>query len=152
MAITRTREQMALTETSRLCREFVDLCEDAVEQSADLRVLLDPLAGEHQRARALVDTRLRELDDLPLTPDPEREALRKLAVRTKKFFAADETAVLLDERIADEDKLLAHVADALAGELDARTRTCLSEVQRIAADSNRTLESASARNRASSQF
>jgi hypothetical protein len=140
MAITRTPEQMALTETSRLCQEIVDLCRDAVEQRADLAVL-QQLIEDHRRARVLVDTRLGELDDLPLTPDPDWEALRKLAVRTKKIFASDETAVLLEERIADENKLLTHVADALAGNLDPRTRACLVEVQRIAAHSKRAAES-----------
>jgi hypothetical protein len=89
---------------------------------------------------ALVDTRLRELDDLPLGPDPEWETLKKIAVRTKKLFAADEALVLLDARITDEDKLLAHLSNALANESDPRTRTCLEHVRRVATDSKRALE------------
>jgi hypothetical protein len=35
MALTRTPEQMALTETSRLCQEIMDLSGDALEQTSD---------------------------------------------------------------------------------------------------------------------
>ena len=132
--LTRTPEQIALAETSRLCQEMIDMCRDAAEQTSEPRLqqVLVKLIEDHGRLQAAVDERLAALDDLPLSPDPEWEGLKKLATRTKKIFAADESAVLIDERIDDEKQLLSHVADALKGALSADTRACLQIVQRTA--------------------
>ena len=132
--LTRTPEQIALNETGRLCQEIIDLCSDAADQTSDSAVkhLMLRLIEEHERLRAMVDGRLRALDDLPLTPDPEWEGLKKIATRTKKIFVTDENTVLLDERIADEEKLLSHISDALKLDLSAATRECLQDAHRTA--------------------
>ena len=132
--LTRTPEQIALTETSRLCQEIIDLCGDAASQTSDSAVqqLLARLIEEHREARAAIDERLRELDDLPLTPDPEWESVKKIATWAKQIFAEDANAVVLDERIEDEKKLLSRVAEALKLDLGAATRACLQRAQRTA--------------------
>lgn len=131
--LTRTPEQIALAEASRLCREIADLCRDAVEQTADpgLQQLMAKLIEEHERVQTSVDERLSALEDLPLTPDPELEGLKKLATRVKKIFRP-ESAVLLDERIEHENLLLVHLRDALKLELSGPSRTCLEEAERTA--------------------
>lgn len=134
--LTRTPEQMALTETSRLCQEIIDLCRDAADEATDrdVSLLISRLVEQHQQVRRSVDERLAALDDLPLSPDPDLESLRKLAVRAKQFFVSDPNAVLLDERIEDEQKLLSHLAEALGQELPAPTRDCLEQVRVTATD------------------
>lgn len=132
--LTRTPEQMALTETSRLCQEIIDLCKDAAGEATDrdVSLLMSRLVKQHRRLRRSVGERLAAVDDMPLSPDPELESLKKLAVRAKQLFVSDPSAVLLDERIEDEEKLLSHVSEALEQELPVATRDCLEEV-RVAA-------------------
>jgi hypothetical protein len=134
--LTRTPEQMALTETSRLCQQIIDLCRDAGDNATDANVsgLMSRLAEQHRRVRRSVDERLSVLDDLPLSPDPDLESLKKLAVRAKQLFVSDPGTVLLDERIEDEQKLLEHVAEALKEDLPAATRDCLEDVRVTATD------------------
>ena len=134
--LTRTPEQMALTETSRLCQEIVDLCSDAADNADDAEVsqLMSRLAEQHRRVRRAVDERLSILDDMPLTPDPDLESLKKLAVRAKQLFVSDANAVLIDERIQDEQKLLDHLAESLELDLPAATRECLEDVRITASD------------------
>lgn len=129
--LTRTPEQMALTETSRLCRQIVDLCRDAADQSDDPRVkaILATLVESHDRTRRAVDERLRALDDLPLTPDPDLELAKKLATRAKQFFVRDDDAVLIEERIEAEQNLLSHLTESLALDLSAPTRACLQDAR-----------------------
>lgn len=134
--LTRTPEQMALTETSRLCQEVIDLCRDAAEEAThrDVALLMSGLVERHQRLRRSVDERLAALDDLPLSPDPDLESLKKLAVRAKQLFASDSDIALLDARIDDEQKLLSHLSEALEQELPTATRECLEEVRVAATD------------------
>lgn len=134
--LTRTPEQMALTEISRLCQEIIDLCRDAADEATDrdVSLLMSRLVEQHKRVRSSVDERLSALDDMPLSPDPDLESLKKLAVRAKQFFVSDPNAVLLDERIEDEQKLLSYVAETLEQELPAATRDCLQAVRAAATD------------------
>lgn len=134
--LTRTPEQMALTETSRLCQQIIDLCGDAADNADDAGVsqLLSRLAEQHRRVRRAVDERLSMLDDMPLSPDPDLESLKKLAVRAKQLFVSDANAVLLDERIGEEQKLLDHLEEALKQELPAATRDCLEDVRGAATE------------------
>lgn len=138
--LTRTPDQIALAEASRLCQEFADLCRDAGEQTddVDLQQLMTRLIEQHERVRVAFDERLRALDDLPLSPDPELEAVKKVVTRLKKMFG-QESLVLLEERIEHEEKLLSHFADALETDLTPPTRQCLEEGRRTAEEGMRLL-------------
>ena len=141
--LTRTPEQMALTDTSRLCQEIIDLCSDAADNADDAGVsqLMSRLAEQHRRVRRAVDERLAILDDMPLSPDPELESLKKLAVRAKQLFASDPGTVLLDERMEDEQKLLDHLEESLKLDLPAATRDCLEDVRMTATNALSALNS-----------
>lgn len=134
--LTRTPEQIALSETSRLCQQIVDLGADAATQVTDARLkrLLEQLIEVHDAVRSRVDARIRDTGDLPRMPDTDRENLKELATRVKEAFASDPASVVLDERIADEEALLAHLDDALAQgiDLDPETHACLVEAKRTA--------------------
>jgi hypothetical protein len=138
---TRTPEQIALSETSRVCRQIMHLCADAAEQASDsgVRLLMSSLAETHERLLSSIDARIRATGDLPRSPDPDFEAVKELATRTKKVFASDPDTVLIDERIADEQELLAEIAKALALELSAESQACFQAAQRTARDALQTL-------------
>lgn len=142
MSLTRTPAQMALGEAGSQCREIAELCRDAAGEAVEPRVgaLLARLAQMHEGLLDGLDRRLRALDDLPLTPDPDRNTLKKIATRAKELFVADDDRLLLDERLDDERALEAHARSALETELDAETRACLEAVRRVAAEALGLLE------------
>ena len=134
--LTRTPEQIALSEASRLCREIVHLSKDAADQASDsgVRLLMGELVEAHRRLLASVDQRIRATGDLPRAPDPELEAVKELATRARKVFASDPDTVLIDERIDGEQALLTQLAEALALDLALETRVQRQAGQRAARD------------------
>ena len=132
--IIRTPEQIALADSSQLLRETIHLYADVIDSAADARVrsLFERLMEDHRQVGIRVDEALQALDDLPLAADPEWEGLRKIATRAKELLASDGDAVLLDGRIADEQKLLEHLSSSLELELQSETRECLVQAQSVA--------------------
>jgi hypothetical protein len=132
--LTRTPEQIALSETNRLCREIVHLAADAAEQAHDsgVKLVMTELARTHRKLVTALDECIRATGDLPRGSDPDLETVKELATRAKKVFASDGDAVLLDERITAEQELLAYIAESLALELGSELRACLEEAQRTA--------------------
>jgi hypothetical protein len=132
--LTRTPEQIALSETARLCREIVHLSTGAAEQANDsgVKLLLTELAETHRKLLVALDERIRATGDLPRGSDPDLEIVKTLATRLKEVFASDRDTVLLDERIASEQELLAYIAESLGLDLSTESRVCLENAQRTA--------------------
>jgi hypothetical protein len=130
--LTRTPEQVALSEASRLSREIVHLSTDAAEQANDsgVKLLMSRVAEVHRNMLVGIERRIRATGDLPRGTDPELETVKELATRAKKVFASDADTILLDERIEGEQALLACLAEALSSpDLPPETRSSLEEAR-----------------------
>lgn len=126
----RSPEQVTLNEIETLCLESADHYEAAAQQSEDERLaaLFKQLAAERRELADELAAHIRALDDLPQSPDPDRETVGDLISGIRLFFSADPRAALLDERRSAEEKLAQAVQHALQQGL---REPALSTLQRI---------------------
>jgi hypothetical protein len=98
----RDEKQMAVGAVETLCIESADHYANAATQAGDTRLgqLCAALAQQRRAFAGELAAHIRALDDLPQTPDPDREALAHAISGIKAYLSGD--AALIDERLRGE--------------------------------------------------
>ena len=116
MALLLSELQTALNDVVVACLETAD-GHDAAANILDpdpLAGMLRELARARREAADAVGDVIRELGELPPTPDADLETVRELATRVMAALAPDERQTLMQERASAEARLEACIAQALA--------------------------------------
>ncbi|HYD97006.1 MAG TPA: hypothetical protein VEC01_16880 [Noviherbaspirillum sp.] len=123
----RDERQTALNAVEKLCLETAHRYETAVKDLAD-----DPLSGvcltlseERKRLWDELAVHIRALDDLPQTPDPDREAAVHLLSAIKGLLTGDARAALLADCARLEEALADAIRAALEQDLGTEPRDTL---------------------------
>lgn len=126
----RDERQIALSEVETLCMEAADGYTAAAEKAddAELERLFAELAREHGQLAAELAPHIRALDDLPQTPDPDREAVEQAMTGIRAFFSSDARHVLLADREHCERELEQTARAALHQSLPPATSAVLQRI------------------------
>ena len=126
----RSEQQLALNDLESLCMEAADQYAAAAGKTTDvsLAALFEEQGRHYDRLAKELAVHIRALDDLPQSPDPDREAVDSLVSSIKAFFSNDERIPLIDERHAAEHAIAQAAQSALQLELPPDT---IGMVQRI---------------------
>jgi hypothetical protein len=130
----RNEKETVLAEVSKLVQENADLCHEAAQRIATepahgVFAQLEDRYGELGKA---LSKRIRQLGDLPSTPDPDREAVMEAAAYVKSLFSHDAAASLAQGCLDAGNRLLAEIEHGMAAELDPASRTVLDDARRQA--------------------
>ncbi len=103
----RDDRQMAISDIEALCIETADHLAAAANQTDDmnLKQLFTELALQRRQLAIELAVHIRSLDDLPKTPDPDREQFGDFVTSVKSFFSSDLRGTLLNDRLAAEDRM-----------------------------------------------
>lgn len=135
-SLLRSPVEAAVSEIGKMMRQ----CADELRQAAKLLddkqavAVFDELALRHDGLAEAMAAISRSFGDLPRTPDVEHETLDAIVRAAKSVVSSDQRRLVVDERIADERELLAHIDDALALELDEALRQQLVAARAAAED------------------
>lgn len=127
----RTPEQMALNQVEALCIESADHYVAAAAKAPDpeLSRVLRELGEQRKEFASKLINHIHALDDLPRSPDPDREAVDELLVNVKMFFSGNATKTLIEERMRSEDELAKALDAALPLGLPDDTKRFLEEIK-----------------------
>ncbi len=125
----RTDEVVALDDVVIAHKRAASTCEDAAGLVAHepLATVLGELGAEHRRMAGDASRLLGELHELPSEPDPDREALRKLARHARSALEHHDVPSPLRDCERDEDRLSESIATTLA----LRLRDCERDEDRL---------------------
>lgn len=125
----RDESQMALSAVETLCIESGDHYASAATHAADTRLarLFDELAAQRRAFAGELAEHIRALDDLPQTPDPDREAIAQAISGIKAYISGD--TVLIEERMRGELALVEAALVALQTTQGAQTQALLRRIQ-----------------------
>lgn len=127
--------QVAIDELLAACQESVEHYADAASRIGDgaLGELFDTIAEERRVDVERLAELVRASGRLPRAPYADRQELHQLVTHAKAALAADETRVLLDDRIVDEGRVEELAAEVLRLEPDADARACVERIEANAA-------------------
>ncbi|MGH6942590.1 MAG: DUF2383 domain-containing protein [Geminicoccaceae bacterium] len=128
----RSELQIALNDLEVACQQAADGHESAAGTVVDeeLAATLRAFAAQHREAGEILGDRLRDLGDLPSTPDTDLETIKDILSRVKAALSPDERQSLLEDRVAAEAKL-EHCADLALEqpELSEESRAVLNAIR-----------------------
>jgi uncharacterized protein (TIGR02284 family) len=98
----RDERQMSVGAVETLCIESADHYASGATQAGDTRLaqLFEALAQQRRAFAGELAAHIRALDDLPQTPDPDREAVAHAISGIKAYLSGG--AALIDERMRGE--------------------------------------------------
>lgn len=130
----RNDAQVALNEVEELCIEAADYFVSCAKRSDDavLGEEFESLARRHNELALEIAEELRYMDDLPKTPDPDREAAVEVLSAVKEFFSGDARATMLEELIIAETKLADAAGTSLKTHTSANVEKLLLKAQALA--------------------
>lgn len=125
----RDESQMALNAVETRCIESGDHYASAAAHAGDTRLaqLFDELAAQHRAFAGELAEHIRALDDLPQTPDPDREAIAHAISDIKAYLSGD--SVFIEERMRGELALVEAALVALRTMPSAQTQALLRRIQ-----------------------
>ncbi|MEX0615613.1 MAG: hypothetical protein WD177_06875 [Methylophaga sp.] len=82
---------------------------------------------------------LKALDELPVTPDPEKELVEALAGKVAQLFSADLKSAVLDKCLNKDDVLAALISETALGEHSAEAQKLLDSLTDHLADTKKLL-------------
>lgn len=137
--------QVALNQVEELCIEAADHFANSVRRSEDpeLCALFASLARSHDELARDIAEQLRQMDDLPKAPDPDREVAVEVLSAVKEFFSSDARATMLEEHIIMETRLADAASAALNTATSADVEKLLRKVQALADAAKQSLASIS---------
>lgn len=124
----RDKRQMALSAVETLCLETADHYASAEGKAgaAELARLLGELGQQRLALAAELASHIRAQDDLPQTPDPDREAIVRVLSGIKAFLSGD--LALIDERSSAELELVEAAQEALRHAQPPETQILLERI------------------------
>lgn len=127
MSLLRSNEVVALDQVTEACQKVADHSEGFAQAAESTRAaeLFTELASRYQKFVARLDDQVKQLDDLPTRPDPDREAIEQAIARLQATLGEDRDRILLERTTAHLDAVREKVAEALALELPAAARKLL---------------------------
>lgn len=127
----RDDRQAALNRIETLCLASAADYEAAAEQTHDSALSGDfqALASRHRALAERLAPHIRALGDLPRQPDPDREAFGHVLDGLRTLLAQNESAELVERRLAAENELMDALRAALELPMPEPTRTALHELQ-----------------------
>lgn len=130
MALLRTEQQAAINELHRAMAKSVDHYVDAAGflQDEGMAAFLRESAETREQFCDRVVVILDKLDDLPMSPDTEKESLEQLMYRMGAKVSADEVATILQQRLDDEHELHEQLRAIQQLDLDTSTMQLLDEI------------------------
>jgi len=126
----RNEMQMALNEVESLCIETADHYAAAAQraEAPALAQTLTELGSERLHLAEELGGHIRALDDLPKSPDPDRETVGDILEGIKAFLSGDAQRSLIEDRLRFEDKVADAVHQALRLDLPPETQALLSQI------------------------
>lgn len=140
----RTPEQMALNQLESLCQKAADHYEAEAGKTDDAelgRLFKDLELRQRKNADALVP-HIHALDDLPGSPDPDRETIDELLVNVKMLLSGDPRDILISGRLRAEHEIAEAADRAVKLALPEAARQVLEQIHGDARDAISRLEAA----------
>jgi uncharacterized protein (TIGR02284 family) len=111
----RDDRQIALSQLEMLCIEAADGYASAVDRTEDteLKQVFAELGTEHSRFAADLAPQIRALDDLPKSPDPDRETIEHALTAVRGFLSGHARETLLADQEQRELKVEEAAGEAL---------------------------------------
>lgn len=132
----RDDRQIALNQLETLCIEAADGYASASDRTddAELKQVFADLGREHSRFAEDLASQIRALDDLPKSPDPDRETIEHALSAVRGFLSGHARETLLADQEQHERKVEDAAREALkqtlSGEADALVRRILTHAGR----------------------
>jgi rubrerythrin len=127
MSIIRTDDEADAVEMLKLVIETTDYYKEMADVVED-----DNLAGKltdiaHDRADYIkpFENLVKELGELPVQPDPDKELAQKIGGELTRFFSADEQNAILDKCLQEDEELAGLLERTKLGEKSAEFRKLL---------------------------
>lgn len=127
MSILRTDNEADGVEILKLVIETTDYYREMANVLKD-----DPLASKldnvaNERATYIEPFRnvVKQLDELPAQPDPDKELVQKIGGELAKLFSADSKNAILDKCLHEDEKLAEEVKNTKLGEKSAEFQKLL---------------------------
>lgn len=129
MTMIRTEKQVALQNLLVTLSETIELYEDAAQYlvGAELSKTLSEIVGKRKVLISSLQNAVRDSGDLPATPDPDKETLKKLLAHLYATLADDTAAQTLRNCITAEDQLSIELAECRQAGLEAQYSQLLIE-------------------------
>jgi uncharacterized protein (TIGR02284 family) len=127
----RDDRQIALSQLETLCIEAADGYASAANRTDDmeLKQVFAELGKEHSRFAADLAPQIRALDDLPKSPDPDRETIEHALSAVRGFLSGHARETLLadqeNQELKVEEAAREALKEALSVEADALVRRIL---------------------------
>ncbi|HAW91635.1 MULTISPECIES: hypothetical protein [unclassified Arsukibacterium] len=142
MSIIRTDNEVDSLEILKLVRETADyyrqMAELLVEENLDKR--LTKLARERETFIAPFEKVVKQLDELPARPDPDKELMQQFGGKLTQLFSSDARNAILDKCLEQDHKLADLVRHTKLGELSADIQQLLDQLADNLSDSKKTLQ------------
>lgn len=135
----RDDDQIALSEVETACIEAADSHAAAAARvgDADLAPVFGALAQQRRALAAELAQQIRALDDLPKTPDPDRETIGQAFTGMKAMLSGDARRIFLEQGEHAERKLEEAVQSALSQSLPAPAEAVLHRMLAESAEARR---------------
>lgn len=141
MNMMRTELQTALNDLYVLVQESIDHYEDVAEFIEDdaAATLLKNIAEKRSVIGDELEQAIRDTDDLPSSPDADRETGFQLVQRLRALFSADQTQDILTQRLEAEIELGTQLQDLRDAELEEPYQTLLGRFEQDVATAEQRL-------------
>lgn len=101
-------------ETTHYYREMANVLKDE-----PLTQTLESIANERATYIEPFQNLVKQLDELPAPPDPDKELIQKIGGELRKLFSADSKNAILDKCLHEDEKLAEEVKNTKLGEKSA---------------------------------
>lgn len=127
MSIIRTDNQADSVEILKLVIETKDYYREIanVLEDDNLAKKLDSIASERASYIEPFENVVKELDELPAKPDPDKELLHRIGGELTKIFSADSKNAILDKCLQEDEKLADVINGTKLGEESAKYQKLL---------------------------
>jgi formyltetrahydrofolate hydrolase len=142
MSIIRTDNEADSLEILKLVRETADyyrqMAELLDEDKLDER--LTKLARARESFIAPFEKVVKQLDELPVRPDPDKELMQQLGGKLTQLFSPDARNAILDKCLEEDHKLADLVRHTKLGELSADIQALLDKLADNLNDSKKIIQ------------
>ncbi len=127
MSILRTDDQADSIEILKLVIETRDYYREitSVLEDGELASKLDTIANERASFIEPFENVVKDLGELPVKPDPDKELLHKIGGELTQFFSANSKNAILDKCLQEDEELATVVKRTELGEKSAKYQKLL---------------------------
>ncbi|MDX1678275.1 hypothetical protein [Arsukibacterium sp.] len=130
MSIIRTDNEADSLDILKLIIETADYYREMAELLAEYH-LDEPLTELARKREAFIDPFeqvVKQLDELPARPDPDKELMQKLGGKLTQLLSTDARNAILDKCLEEDHKLADLVRHTKLGEISATVQTLLDQL------------------------